>query len=386
MSAVLLFAVTLQVAVLISDLVRRSVLSTTVLFLTVGFVAGGGVLGLVPGQPSDPLLAMIAELALFSVLFTDGMRAPMQEIASAWRLPGRALLLGLPLTMLGNTLLARFVVGLPWLPSVLVGAALSPTDPVFAAAIVGRPEIPQRLRSLLNLESGLNDGLALPVLLVALAMLGSRGADVATLTADLALGVGIGVALPVVIIRLQRTRFFSITTTYQPLNAFAIGLLIFASASLSHGNLFLAAFAGGIAVASMGQDVQESFRRFGELVTELLKLAAVFLFGALVSPALLLALPLSGYIFAVLVLVAVRPLAMAIALLGSRLSRREWAAAAWFGPKGFASVVYGLLILREAGAQGPNLFHLIAIVVTLSMVAHSSTDVLVARWFRGDRG
>ena len=108
---------------------------------------------------------MIAELALFSVLYTDGMRAPVRDLVSAWRLPGRALLLGLPLTLLGTALLARYVVGLSWAESILIGAALSPTDPVFAAAIVGREGIPSRLRFLLNVESGLNDGLALAIAL-----------------------------------------------------------------------------------------------------------------------------------------------------------------------------------------------------------------------------
>ena len=174
MTAVFVFALTLLLAVLVSDLADRTILSTAVLFLLAGFTAGEGMLGIVRLTPEAPAVAVLAELALFSVLFTDGMRVGLKDLASAWRLPGRALLFGLPLTLLGTAMVARWVAGLTWAESFLVGAVLSPTDPVFAAAIVGRQEVPARLRQLLNVESGLNDGLALPIVLAMLAVVGSR--------------------------------------------------------------------------------------------------------------------------------------------------------------------------------------------------------------------
>jgi sodium/hydrogen antiporter len=379
---VLAYAMTLQVAALLSGIAGRSVLSTAVLFLGAGFVFGGGWLGLIRLGPDDPLVSWLAELALFSVLFTDGMRAPLQDLRASWHLPGRALLFGLPLTMLFTALPAYFLVGLPWPEALLVGAALSPTDPVFAEAIVGRPEVPRRLRSLLNVESGLNDGLALPFVVVLLAVVGQSHADPISLGADLVFGVALGVALPWLINLLARQGSLDVAGRYKPLNAFATGMLVYAVASLTHANLFLAAFTSGITLASVSPQERESFRLLGESVSELLKLAAVLVFGALISPAFLHDVSYSGYLFAVLALVLVRPLALAVALFRSRLTRREWLAAAWFGPKGFASVVYGLLILRDGGADGQLLFHLIAIVIALSILAHSSTDVLVARWFQ----
>ena len=140
-------------------------------------------------------------------------------------------------------------------------------------------------------------------------------------------------------------------------------------------------------MASVSQQVKERFHAFGELVTELLKLAALLMFGALISLQLLMELQWTDYLFAALVLLAARPLALAIALIGHELAWREWVAAAWFGPKGFASVVYGLLILKSGAPQGEHLFHLIALVVAASIIAHSSTDVLIARWFeQGESG
>jgi len=110
--------------------------------------------------------------------------------------------------------------------------------------------------------------------------------------------------------------------------------------------------------------------------------AALLVFGALISPQFLTEISLSGYLFAALALLFVRPIALGIALVGSRLHWREMAAAAWFGPKGFASVVYGILILKAGLERGDDLFHLLAIVVVGSIIAHSSTDVVIARWFQ----
>jgi len=163
------FAVLLLIGVLISERAHRTVLSTAVLFLVGGFLLGPGALNIVSVSAGDPIVGGLAELALFSVLFTDGMRVGFRDLRSAWRLPGRALLLGLPLTLGLTAVFAHYIVGLPWLESFLLGAILAPTDPVFAAAIVGREEVPGRLRHLLNVESGVNDGLALPIVLILLA-------------------------------------------------------------------------------------------------------------------------------------------------------------------------------------------------------------------------
>jgi sodium/hydrogen antiporter len=379
---VLVFAVALLAAVLLSEVAERTVLSTAVLFLLIGFLAGDGVTDLLVLRPQDPLVKHLAELALFSVLFTDGMRVGVRDLASAWRLPGRALLLGMPLTLLLTALLARFVAGLPWAQSFLVGAVLSPTDPVFAAAIVGREGVPGRLRHLLNVESGLNDGLALPVVVVLLAVAGRSEVGTATLLEELALGVALGVAIPWGALRLERSRLFAAAPSYEPLYALAIGVLVLAVAQATHANLFLAAFSAGITVVTVSPRFRDAFHEFGELLTELLKLGAILVFGALISPAFLSEISLGGYVFALLALLAVRPMALSIALLGSRIGWKEWAAAAWFGPKGFASVVYGLLVLESGVVGADEMFHLVALVVVASILAHSSSDVIVARQFR----
>jgi len=149
--------------------------------------------------------------------------------------------------------------------------------------------------------------------------------------------------------------------------------------------LFLAAFAAGITIATLAPELRDSFHEFGELITELLKLVAILVFGALISPAFLGEIPALGYVFAVLALVVARPAAIAVSFLGSRLPWQQQAAVAWFGPKGFASVVYGLIVLDSDAAGRDVMFHLIALVVVLSILAHSSTDVPIAHYFARQR-
>ncbi|MDQ3430825.1 MAG: cation:proton antiporter [Actinomycetota bacterium] len=385
MNLLLAFSVVLLIGVLISGLAHRSVLSTAVLFLVAGFVLGDGVLGVVRLRPGDELVTVLAELALFSVLFTDGQRVGLRDLATAWRLPGRALLLGMPLTFLVTAGLAVAVAGLPWPEALLVAAVLAPTDPVFAAAIVGREEVPGRLRHLLNVESGLNDGLALPVVLVLLAVVGGRDIEYAALAGELALGVALGVTVPLVAVVLLRSRFTATTSTYEALTSVAVGLIVLSLAELTHANLFLAAFAAGTTIATLAPELRDSFHEFGELITELLKLVAILVFGGLISPAFLGEIPAPGYVFAVLSLVVARPVAIALSFLGSRLPWQEQAAVAWFGPKGFASVVYGLVVLDSGAARADETFHLVGLAVVLSILAHSSTDVPIAHYFARQR-
>jgi NhaP-type Na+/H+ or K+/H+ antiporter len=382
MTALLVFAVVLLAAVLLSDLAQRSVLSTAVLFLVAGFLLGPAVGGVLPaGGTEDEVVTELAELALFAVLFTDGMRVGVRQLRSAWRLPGRALLLGMPLVFALTTLAAWGIAGLSLAEAALLGAVLAPTDPVFASAIVGREEVPARLRHLLNVESGVNDGLALPVVLVLLAVLGGESITAGEVGAELAGGVAVGIVVPWLAVRLEASRFLKADEGHRALIVVAVGLLVFALCDVLHANLFLAAFAAGVTLVSIAPRLTAAFHDLGELAAELLKLAALLVFGASISPQFLGEIPFSGWVFALVALLLVRPLALQVALARSALTRPERVVAGWFGPKGFASVVYGLIVAESSIPAADEIFHLTALVIVASMIAHSSTDVAVAHWF-----
>lgn len=376
------FSVTLLLAVLVSGLAQRSILSTAVLFFAAGFLAGHDTLGILSIDQNSPFVSRLSEIALFTVLFSDGMKLSLPELRSGWRLPGRALFLGLPLTLLITAALAHYVAGLPWIQSLLIGAALSPTDPVLVSAIVGRKEVPVRLRKLLNIESGFNDGLALPIVILLIGVARRSPADATDLLIEIAAGIALGIVLPWTAITLERSRFFSAHGIYRPLGVLSIGMLLYALASLTHANAFLAAFTGGITIASISEKARDVFHDFGELLSELLQLAAILVFAALMSVSFLQAIPVSGYVFAVLALVVARGIAILVSLGGTDFPWSQRWVAAWFGPKGFASVLYTLWIVQADVYRGEDILHLAALVIAMSIIAHSSTDVLVAEWLK----
>jgi len=377
----LVFGVVLLLTVALSGLAARSVLSTALVFLVGGALVGPGFLGFIEVSPQGPLVSTLADLALFTVLFVDGGRVSVAALRTGFKLSGRALGLGMPLTMVFLALATHYLVGLDWTTSFLVGAILAPTDPVFASAIVGRTGVPERLRRLLNVESGVNDGLALPFVLIFLGLATGTEAALGTIALELLLGIGFGVGLPLLVAALLRLPALGAEPQLQPLGPVAVGVTLYALCELTHANPYLAAFAAGLTLASVDPPLSKAFEELGELLSELTKFAAVLVFGALLTPEFFLGLTAGEWVVALLSLLLVRPASVLLALWRADIDRRERLAAAWFGPKGFASVVYGLLVVQSGVAQSQTVFELVALTIALSMVAHSMTDVPVSRAF-----
>jgi NhaP-type Na+/H+ or K+/H+ antiporter len=381
MTIILVFGVTLLIVVLLSGFAARTVLSTALLFLAAGAITGNGGLKWIDIEPNDQVVATLADLALFSVLYCDGMRAALPALRAIGRTAGRALGLGMPLTFIGIALLTKAFTPLDWTASFLVGAILSPTDPVFASAIIGRTDVPLRLRRLLNVESGLNDGLALPVVIILIAVASHGHTHIWTVIGELAAGIALGIAMPLVFHLLTRLPGIGSEARLAPLGPASVAVILYATCHLTHANGYLAAFAAGSTLATVSPSAYHTFEDFGDLIAELLKLAALLVFGALLTPQLLHRLPIGAWVVAVLALVLVRPVALVLSLWRTHLSRRETAAVAWFGPKGFASVVYGLLALDAGLDVSQPVFDLVAVCIALSIAVHSSTDVPIARMF-----
>ncbi|HEX6342403.1 cation:proton antiporter [Umezawaea sp.] len=379
MALVLAFGVVLLISVSLSGVAARTVLSTALLFLVAGALIGQGGFGLVDIPSDGAFVTGLADLALFTVLFTDGQRAGLPALRDGWRLSGRALGLAMPLTMIGIALPAHFLAGLDWTTSLLIGAILSPTDPVFAAAIVGRTDVPLRLRRLLNVESGLNDGLALPFVLIFLATAAGSDTDLGTITGELVAGLALGVAIATVITLAWKLRILTAEPRLQALGPLSIGVIVYAACHLTHANPYLAAFAAGSVLATLDHGTAENFEHFGDLLSEVTKFAALLVFGALITPERLSHLTAGDWAVAVIAILLIRPAAMLLSLLRTPLPARERSVAAWFGPKGFASVVYGLLVLQAGIPAGEHVFDLVAVTIALSIVLHSSTDVPIAK-------
>ncbi len=379
---VLAFGVVLLISVSLSGVAARTVLSTALLFLVAGALIGPGGFGIVDIASDDSIVGLLADIALFTVLFTDGQRANVRALRENWKLSGRALGLAMPLTMIGIAIPAHFLAGLGWPAAFLLGAILSPTDPVFAAALVGRTDIPLRLRRLLNVESGLNDGLALPFVLIFLATAQHEESEVGTVVIELLLGLAVGFGVAAAVALAWRTKLLTAEPRLQALGPFAIAVVVYGACHLTHANPYLAAFAAGSTLATLDDVAAEHFEPFGDLLAEITKFAALLVFGALITPERLSHLGWGGWLLALVAIVLVRPAAMLLSLLRTPLPRSERLTAAWFGPKGFASVVYGLLALHSGIPDGDLIFDLVAVTIALSIVLHSSTDVPVAKMLR----
>ncbi|WP_099024647.1 cation:proton antiporter [Mycolicibacterium palauense] len=382
MTLVLAFGIILLISVSLSGVAARTVLSTALLFLLAGALLGPGGFDVVHIDAGNPIVALLADVALFTVLFTDGQRANVPALKENWRLSGRALGLGMPMTMVGIAVPAHFLAGLDWPTAFLIGAILSPTDPVFAAALVGRTDIPVRLRRLLNVESGLNDGLALPFVLIFLATAQHTESHVTTVLLELGLGLVFGISIAALVALAWRLPILTAEPRLQPLGPVAIAIVVYASCHLTHANPYLAAFAAGSTLATMDHMAAERFEPFGDQLAELTKFAALLVFGALITPERLSHLGWGGWLLAVLAIIVVRPAAMLLSLVRTPMPRSERLTAAWFGPKGFASVVYGLLALQSGIPNAELVFDVVAVTIALSIVLHSSTDVPVARMLR----
>jgi NhaP-type Na+/H+ or K+/H+ antiporter len=375
MTLALAFGLTLFLAVLISERAGRTLISTSVLFLAVGSALGS----LQIARLTPASVRAIAQLALVAILFTDGMKIGLDEIRHAWRLPGRALLLGLPLTLLLTAGLLGLVLGLNWMEAVLIAAILSPTDPVFASALIGNERVPRALRHLLNVESGMNDGLALPIVVGALSALNHGQSGLARAAIEVLEGIALGIATPWIAIRLVRLPFFRASPLYRPLFSVSVLLTVFSLSRLTGANPYLAAFSAGVTLATISEIAPRTFAPFGETLTELIKLAALLVFGAVVSWPVIRSFTGREWLAAALVLLLARPVALLLALWRSPLPARQRLAAAWFGPKGFASVVFALMARESGYPRGDYVFHVCALVIALSILLHSTTDVPVSR-------
>jgi NhaP-type Na+/H+ or K+/H+ antiporter len=381
--ALLIVGALLAVAAALSGVTRRTVLSISVLAVTAGI--GLAAADVVSVNARDAGLLEIVELALILTLFSDGMFVERELLGRHWGPPARALAIAMPITM-GLLALGAYLVfpELSWAEAFLLAAILSPTDPVVTSTVVTAQRVPALIRHTLNLESGLNDGLALPFVLFFLILAtpsGDAGQEAVELLGEVAFGAAIGIVLGLIGGRLHnRLPGGGITARYEGIYAIGFGLAAFGLADVTFGNGLIAAFVAGIVLAREEHEVPDSFVAFSENVSSIFAVITFFLFGALI-----VATGYDGSIWALLAfipfaLLLARPVAVLAALVGTKLPRPQRLFIAWFGPKGVASMLFALFILDRSVAEGSLVFDVAAFVILSSILAHGLTDTVGARW------
>jgi len=387
--AVLLFGGLLAVVAALSGLMRGTVLSASVLSVALGIALAA--VGVVEVDATDQSIVELIELALILTLFSDGMFVERELLLRHWSPVARSLVIALPITMalLGLAAKALFP-SLSWPEAFLLGAVLSPTDPVVTSAVVTSRLVPPAVRHTLNLESGLNDGLALPFVLFFLVFASPTGdaqTEAAKLAGEALAGGAIGIALGVLGGRLHRhLPGGGLTPRYEGIYSVGFALAAFGLSDVTFGNGFIAAFLCGIAMGATEREVPQGFVEFAENASTILQVVTFFVFGGLIVA--------TGFdhsipplvAFVAFALLLARPAAVLLSFLWTGLPRPEKAFMAWFGPKGVASMLFALFVLKSNVGEGELIFDIAAIVVISSIVAHGLTETLGTRWLAARTG
>ena len=332
-------------------------------------------------------MASLAVVALILILFRDGLEVEAEMLQDAWHLPLRKLVLAMPLTAALVAVAAKLLTDLGWTEAFLLGALLSPTDPVLSSSVVTNPRVPRLVRHSLNLESGLNDGLALPAVLALTASLASADGFVWWEFVLQDLGVGFAHrdrwwAWPARCCCRGATAFGAEIPPHQKaLYALGVGFTAYAVAKLPpEGNGFIAVFVCAIVLGIRRPDIRACFEARSQDIIELVKLGIFVVFGSLLTFGGLFDDGLAAVAIAAFTLLVARPAAIAVALAGTGLDTATKAFMAWFGPKGVATMTFSLLVLAEGVPAGEQIFNLAALTVFVSIVVHGLTDTPGAEW------
>jgi sodium/hydrogen antiporter len=372
----------------LSARLERFDVTAPIIFVVAGLLLTHGPLAPLGFAPSPELVKALAEITLVLVLFSDASRVGLRDLRADLGLCLRLLGIGLPLTIgLGMLLALGLFNGMSIWLALLVGAALAPTDAALGAGVMVNPAVPARIRRLLNIESGLNDGIATPVVLVAIA--GAATAEHAASTgpgaavAELALGMLVGAVVGGAggfVVKAARHRGWA-AGGFAGSAVLALAICAYALALALHGNGFIAAFVGGLAYRLCGGRRGERLVPYVEETGALVSLLVWLAFGAVAVVPAFESLTWQTVLYAVLSLTLIRMAPVALSLIGAGLGRPAVAFVGWFGPRGLASVVFALLALEDIGQVADAAVSVIAFTVLLSVVAHGLTaDPLAHRY------
>jgi sodium/hydrogen antiporter len=388
------FALLLAVYALVAARLDRLSISSALAFVAIGVVSSEGVLGLVSVEPHMEAVKLLAEGALTLLLFADAAAIRRQALRHDVGTIVRLLAIGLPLTVvLGTVGAALLFPGVTLGLALLVASTLAPTDAALGQPVVTNPIVPSRIRRVLNVESGLNDGIATPLVFLAIALAGAEASGHAGWLADAVIDSGIGVLVGVALgfgggaLLDLATRAGWTSAASRRLFVLALAGACYLVAGAAGGNGFIAAFIGGLAFGIGSHHHEERALRFTETQGSLLAIGVWTAFGLLLGGRLEPGLwDARAIVYAVLSLTLIRMLPVALGLLGSRLRPSTVLFMGWFGPRGLASIVFliiGLEDLEEAGVRAGPLAAAVAWTVLLSVVLHGVTaGPLAARYGR----
>lgn len=372
---------------LISARIGPTPVSAPMVFAALGLVLGPDVVDMVDLGLELEAVDLLGEVTLAVLLFSDASRIDTRALRHEYMLPARLLGIGLPLTVaLGTGVLFVLIDGVGVWEAALIAAILAPTDAALGQEVVTDPAVPARIRQGLNVESGLNDGLVVPAVALFLALAADEGdTGSGSFWARFVLEqIGVGLLVGVIV---GGVGAWSLTRAddrgwvdgvYAQLATFALAIAALATAVRFDGNGFIAAFVAGLVFGT----VAPKAHHLGEFTEDAAQLAAVvsfFVFGNVLMGPALDDIDLTIVVCAVLALTLGRMVPVAISLTGTRAAWPTLTFVGWFGPRGLASILFGLQLLEEDLPGAEDLFAVVAWTVALSIVAHGATAAWGAR-------
>lgn len=392
--AVTIAALGVLLFTLVGDRLSRSPLSPPLLFILFGALIGPLALDIAGVNATAGAVRTVAEVTLILVLFSDASRIRLGEITRYHGLPLRTLAIGMPLTIAAGTLAAVLLFpDMTVFEAALLAAVLAPTDAALSQPVMTNEAVPSRIQQSINVESGLNDGLALPAVLFFLAWVGVEGEISGVdgqgvgswmmfvvqqvgfgVAVGAAVGLGSGFAMRALAGRGEEAQ------PYEGMGAIATAIVAYGGAHLIHGNGFIAAFVAGLAFGNTMSRPARFLYEFMETEGRLLMLLTFMVVGiALLPPSVALFDP-AMLLYAVLSLTAVRMIPVLISLIGTDIRLPSKLFLGWFGPRGIASILFALLIVeREDVDAGPLIMAATVVTVVLSALLHGVSAPGLAR-------
>ncbi len=382
MESIFVIAVAILAFGFVSARIEKTFVTAPIVFVCFGLLLGRWGFEILPSGVETPTLHLLATVTLVLVLFTDASRIDLNLLWREHNLPVRLLSVGLPLTVVLGLVCALWLLsGITLWEAALLAAILAPTDAALGQAVVNSPKLPIRIRQTLNVESGLNDGLILPVVLIFLSFAAGQQEKETTewiwfVSKQVILGPLAGVAVGYLggklVLLGQQTKWMN--HSFQDLSSLGLSLLAFASAELIGGNGFIAAFCAGLTLGNTARSVCTCLYEFAEAEGQLLTLLVFMVFGAILVPDAMEHFHWTHLLYALLSLTLIRMLPVAISLLGSRLKWVTVIFLGWFGPRGIASILYALLLLEGSSVAGKDvILSVIMTTVLVSVLAHGVT-------------
>ena len=374
----------------IAGRVERSSISGPILFIAFGLVCGPMGLGILDIHVENVEMRAIVDLTLALILFIDAANADLSILRTNMKIPGRMLLIGMPLVIALGVLAGWvFFPGISVFELCVLATILAATDAALGKGVITNKAVPARIREGLNAESGLNDGLAVPILFVFLALASGTGGEqdgasmaLGLVTRELGIGILVGLGLTFVASLLVNWCYKRgwMTDIWTQILVVALAITCFAVAQSLHGSGYIAAFVGGLLFGRLAGKHTHEMVFAAEGIGELLAMTTWVLFGAAILGQAWSGMTWPIVVYSLLSLTVIRMLPMVISLIGSGENMESKLFLAWFGPRGLASIVFVIIVADHNLPSYSTLVHVVACTVTLCVLFHGVT---ANAWARG---